>query len=995
MKLKIGGKVIKTIRIFINSKHLAINLAVIMAIGLFFGQLCEAREWQEILHSVGYGDNIVINSQDHIFVNEVNTYFVEGEIIYEVTLLRSTDYGETWENIYSFDDASDYDVKLGIDGNDNIYLFLVNDLSQIIIHYSLDNGNSWNIEYTLIIGSLRSAHVSPSGCIFMVGLEEIPAPWGTFRSCDFGQTWDFYPENHFLGDYTSSSPSNPSELWNIGQNKENEHGLFQSTDNGVSWALKVEIDYDHYVRFRGIHCNSLGEVFVYSDSNIYIYNGVDLTPLLPDNQMWYVQSATTNSNDDLIISKYFDVALISSDYGSNWIQLAEDPPPPDDDIFFRKMVVDSNDEVYGLESEIWKTTDDANGIYFSSFDAIKPIQAIEDCNTLVAGKPTVIKLKIRNTFEDPKHISIRVLLDDVEIAQESSIEILPSTLGYNTIYFPGGPSKALPDAWGDEYDVIYFSPEDNSKLLSVELNYNDEIIQTIDYGSISVINTANAFDINYYSWTLHDICLYDPAEVSPADCIQMAENSTNFAASTFPLPYINYNVTTSPTSGDPYGPIHVIFADLLRLSQLRYFTKSDVAVGIVTSDYWRFGYPTFICPLKGISVSNIPGAAIVEEGYWTTVANRIHQLYDGWRKNDIEARLSPPAIDANGFWISERKIITGLQNNPNGACLMGSPQYRSFVYEDFEQDIWICNQGYNPQNTVGCYDHLLDVFSTGSRRSESGNAIYVSGIIHNDDQVDLDCMWMQDSAPIDLESDGDYSIKLLDQSDAIIQETAFDITFEFRLDDENTIILDSTCFGISITYPEEGEIQPSKIQMLHNDIVLAEKIVSANAPVLDITYPDGGEVISAGTTQEITWTSNDPDSDPLTYFIMLSDNSGEDWQVLLSESSDPQFFWQIPSSTDGNEFLIKVIASDGVNTTADSSYSTFTIEALYECGDLNDDTEIDILDIVFLINYKYKDGAVPDPLESADVNHDTNIDILDIVHLINFKYKGGAAPDCP
>ncbi|MCP4704190.1 MAG: hypothetical protein GY865_06245 [candidate division Zixibacteria bacterium] len=69
-------------------------------------------------------------------------------------------------------------------------------------------------------------------------------------------------------------------------------------------------------------------------------------------------------------------------------------------------------------------------------------------------------------------------------------------------------------------------------------------------------------------------------------------------------------------------------------------------------------------------------------------------------------------------------------------------------------------------------------------------------------------------------------------------------------------------------------------------------------------------------------------------------------------------------------------------------------EPAYICGDVNDDTNIDILDIVFLINYKYKGGPAPEPLESADVNFDTNIDILDIVYLINYKYKGGAEPAC-
>ena len=65
------------------------------------------------------------------------------------------------------------------------------------------------------------------------------------------------------------------------------------------------------------------------------------------------------------------------------------------------------------------------------------------------------------------------------------------------------------------------------------------------------------------------------------------------------------------------------------------------------------------------------------------------------------------------------------------------------------------------------------------------------------------------------------------------------------------------------------------------------------------------------------------------------------------------------------------------------------------CGDVEFDEAINVLDVVFIINYAYKGGTAPDPLELADVNSDTNINILDIVHLINYIYKSGPEPNCP
>ncbi|MCP4631845.1 MAG: SMP-30/gluconolactonase/LRE family protein [candidate division Zixibacteria bacterium] len=66
----------------------------------------------------------------------------------------------------------------------------------------------------------------------------------------------------------------------------------------------------------------------------------------------------------------------------------------------------------------------------------------------------------------------------------------------------------------------------------------------------------------------------------------------------------------------------------------------------------------------------------------------------------------------------------------------------------------------------------------------------------------------------------------------------------------------------------------------------------------------------------------------------------------------------------------------------------------YVCGDIDGNPGINILDIVFLINYTYKSGPDPNPLESADVDSIPPVNILDIVFLINYKYKNGPEPGC-
>jgi len=61
-------------------------------------------------------------------------------------------------------------------------------------------------------------------------------------------------------------------------------------------------------------------------------------------------------------------------------------------------------------------------------------------------------------------------------------------------------------------------------------------------------------------------------------------------------------------------------------------------------------------------------------------------------------------------------------------------------------------------------------------------------------------------------------------------------------------------------------------------------------------------------------------------------------------------------------------------------------------GDCNGDSNINILDVTYLIAYLYNGGPPPEPLVSADPNCTITINILDITYLISYLYKGGPAP---
>jgi len=75
--------------------------------------------------------------------------------------------------------------------------------------------------------------------------------------------------------------------------------------------------------------------------------------------------------------------------------------------------------------------------------------------------------------------------------------------------------------------------------------------------------------------------------------------------------------------------------------------------------------------------------------------------------------------------------------------------------------------------------------------------------------------------------------------------------------------------------------------------------------------------------------------------------------------------------------------------------SNLPVTITYPCGDIDQNGTVDIIDILFLINYKFKGGPPPEPLSSGDINADGHVDILDIIYFIDYKFKGGPEPICP
>ena len=83
----------------------------------------------------------------------------------------------------------------------------------------------------------------------------------------------------------------------------------------------------------------------------------------------------------------------------------------------------------------------------------------------------------------------------------------------------------------------------------------------------------------------------------------------------------------------------------------------------------------------------------------------------------------------------------------------------------------------------------------------------------------------------------------------------------------------------------------------------------------------------------------------------------------------------------------------GAERWSDTTWSFY----VYLCGDCNADGVVDVGDVVYLINYLFKNGSAPIPFLAGDLNCDGIDDIGDVVYLINYLFKAGNKPclNCP
>ncbi len=230
-------------------------------------------------------------------------------------------------------------------------------------------------------------------------------------------------------------------------------------------------------------------------------------------------------------------------------------------------------------------------------------------------------------------------------------------------------------------------------------------------------------------------------------------------------------------------------------------------------------------------------------------------------------------------------------------------------------------QWISAHNYKKIYYKLVDESASASVQSkavdEDGNQeyLYATGIISQEDLVELLQFrkLMLPAGSDDLPGEGSYSLELQGEDGSVLFTRYFEVASEAS---EADIIF----FSETMPYHEDTTL----ILLAHNDIVLETLSISVNTPEVTVIYPNGGESLSG--TETLSWTATDADGEDLTYDVQYSIDEGETWKAIAIGLKQDSYDWDTTQAPGSTLALIRVSASDGVNTGRDDSDMPFTLE---------------------------------------------------------------------
>jgi len=283
----------------------------------------------------------------------------------------------------------------------------------------------------------------------------------------------------------------------------------------------------------------------------------------------------------------------------------------------------------------------------------------------------------------------------------------------------------------------------------------------------------------------------------------------------------------------------------------------------------------------------------VEEGYYSTVAHELGHSYG----------LQNPAVP-------------GFPEQYCGNLGAGCLDYQYSLFENPLPCMMSAGDAYHlwPVRWI-CEGHYYDLeYRIQTQKYHDPEVVLISGIIFKNNTIILYPFYhlAEGIADIEFNCTGDYGLQFVDSESHVIMQTSFNITYDPPFN--------TTSFAFAVPYVENT----SRIQVTQNGTVLASRDITPNAPEVSVTSPNGGELFVSGQNATISWQSSDLDGDQMKYSVFYSPDNGMNWVPIVSDTIETTLNWTVANDAT-DKYLIKVIATDGINTGKDISDASFIV----------------------------------------------------------------------
>jgi hypothetical protein len=168
------------------------------------------------------------------------------------------------------------------------------------------------------------------------------------------------------------------------------------------------------------------------------------------------------------------------------------------------------------------------------------------------------------------------------------------------------------------------------------------------------------------------------------------------------------------------------------------------------------------------------------------------------------------------------------------------------------------------------------------------------------------------SGSFDQASSGPFSVELQDSFGNFLVERRFEAN-------DTSVHSETAPFFLQLPFAAGT----ARVVLKYGPQALDVRLVSASPPQVRVTFPNGGERLSG--RQLVTWTASDADGNDLVFDVLYSTDGGATWSVIITGVVGQSAVFDTDATPGGAQALVRVVASDGVNTGEDTSDAPFSV----------------------------------------------------------------------